>query len=103
MNPNPFLSAVALASLAGLAAAKGPEKLESRDGDVLWRQWNVPSPDRLFVGTRGSPATQDLTPTFIPCGTDPEADSHSAVSYLPDGSAIVLANQIGRASCRERV
>ncbi len=82
-------------ALSGIAPAQAP-KIDSPDGGPLWKEWRLSSLDKLALGGRGSPSSLDLTPTFIPCGQDPEADSHSAVSYLPDGSAIVVANRASR-------
>jgi YVTN family beta-propeller protein len=64
------------------------------DGVVECQQFNVASSDILrFGGEVGPQGVGDLTPTALPLGTNPEADDHSDVKFLPDGSGVVVANR----------
>jgi YVTN family beta-propeller protein len=66
----------------------------SRDGDPRYQVYS-PSGEMDVLGTAADPGAfaGDGGATFLPLGTDPEADEHAAAAFLPDGSGVVVANR----------
>src|SRR6185369_11437062 len=94
------LSASILAACAGSALGQARDRFvdASPTGEPLIREWKLSAGETMRIGMNGRPGggQLDLTPQFVPAGVNPEADSHSSVAYLPDGSAIVLANRASK-------
>jgi len=69
--------------------------LTSPDGDPLWAAWKLAPGQGLRVGEEPRTGTTDaLGPAvFALAGVAPEADSHTATAFLPDGSAVVVSNR----------
>ncbi len=93
-----------LAALAGMAGSAWAQPwsqeptrscLTSPDGEPLWASWTIAPGQSLRVGDAPRTGTVDaLGPElFAPAGVSPEADSHTAAAFLPDGSAVVVANR----------